>query len=156
MREELLRILVVLVSSTIATTGIIMMFGIERRVLVWAALSSILCCGGYEVTMLFGGGLLLSCLVGAALSAIYSDVMAHWLKVPATVLIIPGIVPLVPGGKLYYTMLAAVQADMDTFSLRGKEALLMAAGLAIGVIAVTVVSKPLNARIVEIKAKKNS
>lgn len=147
MREEFLRILVVLLSSTVATTGIIMMFGIERRVLIWALLSSVLCCGAYEITMLLGGGLLFACLIGSALAAAYSDAMAHWLKVPATVLIIPGIVPLVPGGKLYYTMLAAVGADSETFSQRGKEALLMAAGLAIGVIAVTAITKPLNARL---------
>ena len=151
MRAELLRILVVLVSSTIATMGIIMMFGIEKRVLLWALLSSVLCCGGYEFTLLMGGGLLWACLVGSALSAAYSDAMAHWLKVPATVLIIPGIVPLVPGGKLYYTMLAAVSSDPETFSLRGKEALLMAAGLAIGVIAVTAVARPVNAKLAELR-----
>ena len=154
MREEILRWVIVLLSSTVATTGIVMMFGIERRVLLWALLSSVLCCSGYEVTMTLGGGLLVACLIGSGLCAAYSDVMAHWLKVPATVMIIPGIVPLVPGGKLYYTMLGAVSSDMKMFSQYGREALLMAAGIAIGIIAVTAVSRPVNAKLSELRQRK--
>ena len=154
MREEILRLLVVLISSTVATTGIIMMFGIEKRVLLWAVISSVLCCGGYELVLMAGGSLFVACMVGSAASAVYSEIMAHPLRVPATVMIIPGIVPLVPGGRLYYTMLGAVNSDMLAFSENGKSVLLMAAGIAIGIIAVTAVSKPVNARIRRAKEKK--
>ena len=60
-------------------------------------------------------------------------------------MIIPGIIILVPGGKLYYTMLGAVSSDMAMFSQYGKEALLVASGLALGIIAVTAISRPINA-----------
>ncbi|MBQ8407822.1 MAG: threonine/serine exporter family protein [Clostridia bacterium] len=154
MSEELIRLAVVLASSTVATMGIVMMFGIERRVLLWALLSSLICCGSYEITIMLGGSLLVASMIASALTAAYSDVMAHWLKVPATVMIIPGIVPLVPGGKLYYTMLGAVSSDMEMFSVYGKEALLGAAGIAIGIVAVTAVSRPLNAKIAELRERK--
>lgn len=153
MSEELIRIAWVLLSSTVATMGISMMFGIERRVLLWALLSSVICCGSYEITLLLGGNLLIASMVASGLTAAYADFMAHWLKVPATVMIIPGIVPLVPGGKLYYTMLGAVSSDMEMFSRYGKDALLCAAGLAIGIVAVTAVSRPLNNKLAELKQK---
>ena len=98
MREIIIYFAVLLLSSTVATMGIAIMFGVEKRVLFWALLSALLCCLGYEVTLMLGGGLLVASMVGSALAATYSDVMAHWLKTPATVLIIPGIVPMVPGG----------------------------------------------------------
>lgn len=154
MSDVLIHFIVVMVSAVVATTGISVMFCIEKRVLPWALLAALLCCAGYEVTLMLGGGLLLASMVGSALVAAYSDVMAHWLKTPATVLIIPGIVALVPGGKLYYTMLGAVSSDMNMFSQNGKEALLCAAGLAIGVVAVTAVSRPLNSKLAEYKQKK--
>lgn len=151
---EILRIVVVLVSSTIATMGIIMMYGIDKKVLAWALVSALLSCAGYELSMLCGLGLFLANAIGSALAAAYSDIMAHFLKVPATVMIITGIVPLVPGGRLYYTMLGAVRSDMQMFSENGKSVLLIAAGIAIGLIAVTAVSRPLNARINQQKNKK--
>lgn len=152
--QEFWRIMIVLAASTVGTMGIILQFGIEKKVIFWALISSILCCGGYELVYLCGGGLFLSSLVGSALSAAFSDVMAHYVKVPATVMIIPGIVPLVPGGKLYYTMLGAVSSDMAMFSENGRGALLIAAGLAMGIIAVTAVSKPVNEWISERKLRK--
>ena len=154
MREIIIYFAVLLLSSTVATMGIAIMFGVEKRVLFWALLSALLCCLGYEVTLMLGGGLLVASMVGSALAAAYSDVMAHWLKTPATVLIIPGIVPLVPGGKLYYTMLGAVSSDMALFSQNGKEALLCAAGLTIGIVAVTAVSRPLNRKLAEYRSER--
>lgn len=156
MREIIIYFAVLLLSSTVATMGIAIMFGVEKRVLFWALLSALLCCLGYEVTLMLGGGLLVASMVGSALAAAYSDVMAHWLKTPATVLIIPGIVPLVPGGKLYYTMLGAVSSDMALFSQNGKEALLCAAGLTIGIVAVTAVSRPLNRKLAEYRSDKSA
>ena len=156
MREIIIYFAVLLLSSTVATMGIAIMFGVEKRVLFWALLSALLCCLGYEVTLMIGGGLLVASMVGSALAATYSDVMAHWLKTPATVLIIPGIVPLVPGGKLYYTMLGAVSSDMALFSQNGKEALLCAAGLTIGIVAVTAVSRPLNRKLAEYRSERSA
>ena len=139
---------VILIASTVGTMGIILQFGIEKRVILWALISSILCCAAYELSYkLFDdmvGGLFLASMVASAVAAAYSDVMAHLVKVPATVLIIPAIVPLVPGGKLYYTMYGAVSSDMAKFSANGIDALQIAAGLAIGIIAVTAISRPIN------------
>ncbi len=154
--NELITALFSLAVAVVGTLGICLVFGVEKRVAVWALLSSLLCCIAYEVSMGLGWGLLLSSMLASAVVAAYSDIMAHWLKTPATVLIIPGIIILVPGGKLYYTMLGAVSSDMDAFYRNGKDALLIAAGLAIGIIAVTAVSRPVNAKINEHKQKKAS
>ena len=146
-------IAMILVASTVGTMGIILQFGIEKRVIIWALISSILCCATYEMLFEAGWGLFMSSFIASAVAAAYSDVMAHIVKVPATVLIIPAIVPLVPGGKLYYTMYGAVSSDMVKFSSNGIDALKIAAGLAIGVIAVTAISRPVNAWIGERRSK---
>ena len=145
---------VILIASTVGTMGIILQFGIEKRVIVWALISSILCCAAYEIAAMLGADFFFASLIASAVAAAYSDIMAHVVKVPATVLIIPGIVPLVPGGRLYYTMLGAVSENMSLFSENGRAALSIAAGLAIGIIAVTAISRPLNAKIAEISHRK--
>lgn len=146
-------LVIILVASTVGTMGIILQFGIEKRVIIWALVASILCCAAYEVSMMMNAGFFLSSLVASAVAAAYSDFMAHMVKVPATVMIIPAIVPLVPGGRLYYTMLGAVREDMALFSSNGSSALQIAAGLAMGIIVVTAISRPLNAKIAEIGQK---
>ena len=148
-------IIMILAASTVGTMGIILQFGIEKKVMIWALIASILCCGAYEITFRLGVGFFLSSLIASAVAAAYSDFMAHLVKTPATVMIIPAIVPLVPGGRLYYTMLGAVNSNMTMFSENGTAALQIAAGLAIGIIAVTAFSRPLNARIAEYNLKKN-
>lgn len=149
MTHEVIRIFIVVLGSVIGSLGMTFVFGVEKKHIVWALLSAFLCCASYEIGMLCGLELFLSAFVASFITAAYSDVMAHVLKVPATVLIIIGILPLVPGSSLYYTMLGAVQSDMTMFSHYGQSALFLAAGIALGIISVTAVSRPVNAMLGE-------
>ena len=152
--EQIIDFLILLAASTVGTLGIALLFGVEYKKLPWALLGSVISCAAYEITFYFGGGFFLSAFVAAGLVAAYSDLFAHILKTPATVLIILGIVPLVPGSMLYYTVLGAVNSDMVMFSEKGKGALLVAAGLALGLIVVTAISRPINSRMGKLAAKK--
>ena len=154
MSEEVIRLIVMLLAMSLGSAGAVMVFGIEKRVFWWAVLCVLFAAIGFEVPRFFGVGLFMSSFISAVIAAAYSDIMAHWLKVPATVMLIPGIIPAVPGGRLYYTMLAAVRSNMDEFYEQGKGVLLITAGLAVGIIAVTAISKPINAFISKKNQKK--
>ena len=145
---------VILIASTVGTMGIILQFGIEKRVILWALIASILGCVAYEGAYRLGCNLFFAAFISSAVAAAYSDIMAHKVKVPATVMIIPAIVPLVPGSRLYYTMLGAINENMTEFYINGKAVLLISVGLALGIIAVTAVSRPLNAKISELNQKR--
>ena len=64
--------------------------------------------------------------------AIMAEIFARIFKSPATVFLIIGIVPLVPGGGLYHTMDALIDGDMQLFAQRGIEAAGIAGGIAAG------------------------
>jgi uncharacterized membrane protein YjjB (DUF3815 family) len=147
--NDALRILMLVIFTVFGVGGVALVFGVEKKHIAWGVLSAVICCVGYEVSALLGCGIFAAAFIGSALCAGYSDIMAHVLKVPATMMIILGILPLVPGASLYYTMLGAVQSDMVQFSQNGSRVLWMAAGIAIGIIAVTAISRPINARIAE-------
>lgn len=153
MTEQIIEILIIVISGVVGTLGIVLLFGVENRKIPWTLLAAALTSAAYEISFRMGAGYFLASLIAAALVAAYSDVMAHMLKTPATVIITAGIVPLVPGGMLYYTMLGAVNSDMAMFSEKGKGVLLIAAGLAVGVISVTAISRPINAKLGEIVSK---
>ena len=95
MRPELVNLIVVVLSMSLGSAGAIMIFGIEKKAFWWAVLCVFLAAIGFELPRYFGVGLFTSSLISAAVAAAYADVMAHVLKVPATVMIIPGIIPAV-------------------------------------------------------------
>ena len=47
--------------------------------------------------------------------SVMSELLARIMKAPATIFIMIGFFPLVPGGGIYYTMLYAVQGHTDLF-----------------------------------------
>ena len=81
--------------------------------------------------------LLLATVVTAALA----EVFARVLKTPATVLLIICIIPLVPGGGLYYTMESLVNGDMQLFVRYGLETVVSAGAIAVGSSLVSAVTR---------------
>lgn len=81
-----------------------------------------------------GGSVFLSSLVAAIAICLWSETMARVRKAPANVFLLPGIVPLLPGGALYYTMDALVNTDMAVFIRKGKETGFMALGIVGGIL----------------------
>ncbi len=79
------------------------------------------------------------CFVAAAAVAVYSEAMARFFKAPVNMYLIVGIIPLVPGGLMFYTMLALVMGDNQTFLERAAEALGTAGAIAMGVFAASAV-----------------
>ena len=75
---------------------------------------------------------------------ILGELFARHFKKPATVYIIPGIVPLVPGAGMYYTMLALVEKDFSLAANRGTETFFLAAAISIGIITSTSLSRSIN------------
>lgn len=88
---------------------------------------------------LIGCDLFLSNLFAALVAALYSEVMARILKAPAAIYSTPAIILLVPGGKLYYTMSALMQGDRAEVIAQGGDALKIAFGIAVGILAVSIV-----------------
>lgn len=64
--------------------------------------------------------------------ALLAEIFARMFKAPATVFLITGIIPLVPGGGLYYTMDALIDGNMVLFAQKGIEAASVAGAIAAG------------------------
>jgi uncharacterized membrane protein YjjB (DUF3815 family) len=71
-------------------------------------------------------------LVATLFAALLSEIMARLLKAPATVFLIPSILPFVPGAGLYDTMNYFVRGDIAQARIYGGQALLMVFGIAVG------------------------
>ena len=71
-------------------------------------------------------------LVGAA-SAAYAETVAKLARAPATIFLIPALIPLVPGSYVYYMMSALVLNKLSTMRHYGQLTAEWAFGLAAGI-----------------------
>ena len=53
----------------------------------------------------------LAMLAGAAAIALFCEIWSRWRRQPVIIYLIPCIIPLVPGGQAYETMLSFLQGD---------------------------------------------
>ena len=124
-----------LLSAFVGALGFALIFGMRKRYLFAASLGALLGWGVYLLTDSLLDSYFLPPLFAAAFSVTYAELMARALKTPATLFVIPAIIPLVPGGSLFYTMSYAVHRDIENARLFGvrtaESALAIAAGISI-------------------------
>ena len=75
--------------------------------------------------------------LSAAAVSIYSEILARINKVPATVYLAISLIPLVPGGEIYRTMVAFINGNADVFVQKIMYTYGIAGAIALGVFAVT-------------------
>ncbi len=123
--------------SFIGCIAIGVQFNIRLRHLIAASIGSIASQLIFSVMSINGVSAIRCCFAAAAAVALYSEIMARFCKAPVNMYLIVGIIPLVPGGLLYYTMLALITGDNDTFFSRAAEAFGEAGAIAMGIFAVS-------------------
>ena len=64
--------------------------------------------------------------------AVCAEIFARIHKTPATLFLIIGIIPMVPGGGVYYTMEALLDGDMTAFVSQGIKTAASAGAIAVG------------------------
>ena len=124
-----------------ATLGFGILFNIKGHKLFYAGLGggiswfiSLYCESlGFDTTSSF--------FITSVIFSIYSEVMARILKTPVTTLIICALIPLVPGGGMYYTMYEAINGNiMESIEL-GLHTMASAGSLALGIIFVSTLTR---------------
>lgn len=126
---------VYLLGSGIAGTfGISAFFNLNPKRITWALFATVPTLGVYVLLDYFlPNRLFVVILLTALFAAILSEILARVIKTPATIIIIPAIIALVPGGALYYTMEAIVRGNLASAGSYGLSCVLTLLGLAVGI-----------------------
>ncbi|MBQ4574472.1 MAG: threonine/serine exporter family protein [Clostridia bacterium] len=72
--------------------------------------------------------------IAAAAATVYAEVFARVMKTPTTLFLVVAVIPLVPGGKLYYTMEHAVNGEMEQFFSAGAATMGFTVAIAAGIL----------------------
>ncbi|MCC3377441.1 threonine/serine exporter family protein [Cohnella sp. REN36] len=129
-----IRYLEQLLASFIGTAAFGVLFQVPRRTLVQCGLVG-------TAGWLLNFGLLgqsvdaaIATWASAFLVALLAHGMAIRFKVPVTVFIVSGIIPLVPGGLAYDAMRKIVQNDYEAAVQLGAKAFMLSGAIAIGLV----------------------
>lgn len=118
--------------AALASTGFALVFELRRwQHIVAASFAGAMSWLVYLMADDFVGPIGCNFLATVAV-ALLAEIFARMFKAPATVFLITGIIPLVPGGGLYYTMDALIDGNMALFAEKGIEAAGIAGAIAAG------------------------
>lgn len=73
----------------------------------------------------------------ASVTCVFSEIGARVMRVPATVIMLAAIIPLVPGALMYRTVRALIERDASGYKIYGSEALWAVTGIAVAIAAIS-------------------
>ena len=136
--------MVAFISSFLASVGFAILFNIRKRKILIAGLVGGI--GGltYSILLIVGKSTFLALFVASIVISLSSEICARRFKTPSTTFLVCALIPLVPGGGMYYTMLEIVQDNLNGALVRGIDTVAQACSIAVGCILVSSLMKMYN------------
>ena len=146
-----------IIAGFISTIGFAIIFRLKPSHWLLAAIDGLVACIVYfSLIDTFENILILPNLFAALACAFLAEIFARVAKTPSTVFLLPGIISLVPGGSLYYTMsnlLNANYVEAGSYLLSTAEVAIAIGG---GIIAASIIKTVVFKTIDSIKLKINN
>lgn len=131
------------VYALLASLGFGVMFNIEGKNLLFASLGGAITWFVYLLYLKYGSSNLVALFIASIAAGAYSEILARILKTPVTVFSVISIIPLVPGGGMYYTMLDIVQGNVNNSLNTGLNTISSAGSIAAGILLASSLTKVL-------------
>ncbi|MCD7738967.1 MAG: threonine/serine exporter family protein [Lachnospiraceae bacterium] len=126
-----------IISASLGSVGFALLFNLRRDKIPYVTAGSAIGYCIYLMVMHFTASTLIANMAAAMFCTGLAEIYARWRKAPTTLFLMSHIMPLVPGGSLFYTMRSLVQQDQDAFTAYGTDTVLAAMGIAVGILAIT-------------------
>jgi len=120
------------ITGLLGSLGFSLVFNLRGKFVFFGALGGGLSWAAYLLFLLWTGNDFLSNMLAAMIVAIYSQVLARVIKAPVPLFLAASIIPMIPGGMLYDTMLKLVNQQWTEGLQKGVDTLLVAGAIAIG------------------------
>ena len=143
--------IVQILTGCLGTLGFNILFNIRGKKLLLSTLGGLISWAVYLALAPVFPGEAVRYLLSAVVITVYGEVLARVEKTPTTTFLVPSIIPLIPGGALYYTMNYALNKQWSMFAHQAFYTLQLALSLAVGIIAVTTVVRLLTALVNKVK-----
>lgn len=129
------------IMGLLGSVGFAVLFGICDRKLGWIAFGGAAGWIVYLVCVANGYGMFIGLFASSFFAAALSEILARVLKTPVILMLVPMLIPEIPGGDLYYTMYYLVQRQYIEFGNSSNQVLIEAGAIALGIIGASYMAK---------------
>lgn len=128
-----------IITACVSTFGFALLFRVDMKYIWWATLGGGVSWAVYLIVEMFVPSIFISAIASAVVATVYSEMLAYIRRTPTTVFLIPALIPMVPGGSLYYTMSNLLVKDYTAAAQKGIATVEVMLGLSGGVVAASLV-----------------
>ena len=140
-----------LLYAALGTLGFGLIFNANKNKLIYIMFGGFINYLSYIIVLNLTNNVFLAAAFCAVVTSIYSQVSAIILKCPSTIFILTGLIPIVPGSSLFYTMQNLVLGNSPAVLNNGIITVEIILGIVSGMLFSSVLSTMVN-----IKLKKKS
>jgi uncharacterized membrane protein YjjB (DUF3815 family) len=148
--------LIPVIFAGLATLGFSLVFNIRGKNLIVATLCGVFSWSMYLIYHLNSDSAIMPYFICGLSIALYSEIAASIFRSPATVFLIPGFIPAVPGGDVYRAMEACLSGDITGFAEGLVNTLKIGGAIALGVILMSSFFRLFRSSLAKLKTKKRS
>jgi uncharacterized membrane protein YjjB (DUF3815 family) len=124
-------------TGVIGSIGFALIFNLKRAQIPYIIVGSGIGTAVYLFVYHFTQSAFLSNMLASVFCTASAEILARIRKAPATSFLIIHIIPLVPGGSLFYSMRSFILHDNEAFVRYATSTFYTAAGIAVGILIVT-------------------
>lgn len=117
----------------IATIGFCVLFNEKKKNIPPAAVNAGLSWFTFALLDKLNVNTIFALFIASIVMSIYAEIMARRLKTPAAPFLVCGMIPLVPGGGMYYTMYESVLGNTSKSMMMGFNTMAQAFSIALGI-----------------------
>lgn len=126
--------------SFVACVAYCIMIQISPTHILPAAIGGALCWLVYLLFSPINNSIVQSFLAGI-FASIYAETLCYIRRVPVTLYLIPAIIPLVPGGRIYQAMEYCISGEMDAFINAALATFGIAGAIAVSILIASTIMK---------------
>ena len=127
--------------GAVGAVGFAILFNVPRKQLPLFFIGGALDWAVYLLCVHNGCSEFLGMLFATMTAALSSEILARIIHAPVLILVVPMLVPLIPGGSLYRSMDALVRSQKAEFLTHGSSAIVSAGAICLGIICVTAITQ---------------
>lgn len=130
-----------ILTAFLGTLGFTVVFRSKKQHIFTIAVGGAISWAAYLISSVFINSDPVCYFIASATVGVYAEIFARILHTPTTNIFAVAVLPLIPGGALYYTMRYAVNGHWEDFLRQGNITLNIAVAIALGIISVSTAVK---------------
>ncbi len=126
-----------IIAAIFSAIGFSLLFNIHGPKIIITAVGGAITWSVYLLVLAQSGEVFMACFIATMAIMAFAEIMARIAKTPVIILLVPMLVPMVPGGDLYRMMINLVMDNSEKARFYGYQLVMEVGAIAFGIIVIS-------------------